>query len=91
MADVRNNREAGRFELDVDGHLARAEYRQEGDVTVFTHTVVPPALQGQGVGSRLVAGALAQVRAEGGKVRPLCTFVARYIAGHPEWRDLVVD
>jgi uncharacterized protein len=91
MSDVRNNREAGRFELEVDGHLAHADYRQEGEVTVFTHTVVPAALQGQGIGSRLVAGALAQVRAEGGKVRPLCTFVARYIAGHPEWRNLVVE
>ena len=91
MSDLRNNREAQRFELEVDGHLAHADYEREGDVTVFVHTIVPPSLQGQGIGSRLVEGALSQVRAEGGKVRPVCSFVAGYIAGHPEWRDLVVD
>ncbi|WP_404335801.1 GNAT family N-acetyltransferase [Sphingomonas sp. MMS12-HWE2-04] len=88
MSEVRNNEERSQFELDVDGHVARAEYALEGDVVVFTHTVVPQALQGQGIGSRLIAGALAQVRAAGRSVDPQCSFVARYLAQHPEWQDL---
>lgn len=88
MNDVIDNTEMQRFELEVDGHTAFAAYERDGDVVVFTHTVVSQALRGQGVGSRLVEGALMQVRAAGGKVRPLCTFVAGYMAQHPEWADL---
>lgn len=88
MNDVIDNAEMQRFELEVDGHTAFAAYERDGDVVVFTHTVVPQALRGQGVGSRLVEGALTQVRAAGGKVRPLCTFVAGYMAQHQQWSDL---
>jgi predicted GNAT family acetyltransferase len=88
MSDVHNNEERTRFELVEQGHLAFAEYRIEGDVVVFTHTIVPSSLQGMGVGSRLIAGALEQVRASGRKVRAQCTFVAAFIARHPEWQDL---
>lgn len=88
MTDVIDNEAEQRFELEVDGHTAFAAYRRDGDVVTFTHTVVPTALRGQGIGSRLVEGALAQVRAAGGKVRPQCSFVAGYLAQHPEWQDL---
>lgn len=88
MNDVVDNADEQRFELEVDGHTAIAAYERDGDIVAFTHTVVPAALRGQGVGSRLIEGALAQVRAAGGKVRPLCTFVAGYIAQHPQWQDL---
>lgn len=88
MSDVRDNKDEQRFELVEQGHLAFAQYRIEGDVITFTHTIVPAALQGMGVGSRLIAGALADVRSRGLKVRAQCTFVAAYIARHPEWQDL---
>lgn len=88
MSDVRDNTEEQRFELVEQGHLAFAEYQISDDVITFTHTVVPASLQGMGVGSRLIEGALADVRGRGLKVRPQCSFVAAYIARHPEWQDL---
>jgi len=88
MSEVHNNQERSRFELVEQGHTAFAEYTLDGDVITFTHTVVPSALQGMGIGSRLIAGALTQVRARGLKVRATCTFVAAYLAKHPEWQDL---
>jgi uncharacterized protein len=88
MSEVRDNREKQRFELVEQGHLAFAEYRMEGEVIVFTHTIVPSALQGMGVGSKLIRAALEDARARGLKVRPDCQFVAAYIAKHREWQDL---
>jgi uncharacterized protein len=88
MSEVRDNPDLHRFELVVDGHLAFAEYRREGEVIVFTHTIVHPALQGQGVGSRLIEGALSQLRERGETLRAECSFVAAYLARHPEWADL---
>lgn len=78
-----------RFELVVGGHLAAAYYRRDGDVITFVHTEVPPELGGRGVGSRLVAGALDQVRAKGWKVIADCPFVKAYIGKHAEYQDLL--
>ncbi|GAA5515009.1 hypothetical protein Dcar01_03773 [Deinococcus carri] len=86
---VQDNPQAGRFEARVGEHLAIAAYRRVGDALMFTHTEVPEALEGQGVGSRLVHDALAEVRARGLQVIPMCPFVAAYIRRHPEDQDLV--
>jgi uncharacterized protein len=89
MSDVINNRDRHRFELEVDGHVATEHYRLEGNVITFEHTEVPQELGGKGVGSRLVQGALDQVRAEGLKVVAECPFVKGWIGKHPEYRDLL--
>ena len=89
MDKVHDNRAEQEFELTVDGERAVAAYQLEGDTIVFTHTIVPPAIEGHGVGSKLVRGALDQVRDRGLKVVPQCRFVAAWIARHPEYRDLL--
>ena len=89
MDQVHDNAGEHRYELTVDGRVAIAAYQDEGGVRVFTHTLVPPELEGHGVGTRLVEGALADVRARGLKIVPRCPFVAAYVERHPEARDLV--
>jgi predicted GNAT family acetyltransferase len=86
---VTNNRDESQYELIIDGHKALAAYQREGDRISFTHTEVPEELEGQGVGKALVAGALEQVREEGLKIEPLCSFVRHYVETHPDVQDLV--
>lgn len=82
--DVTDNRAEHRFELPTDAGPAVAEYVVEGDTATFTHTVVPREAEGQGVGSKLIAAALADVSARGLKVVPQCAFVRAYLQRHPE-------
>ena len=89
MDQVHDNAAEHRYELTVDGGTAIAAYQDEGGSRVFTHTLVPPELEGHGVGTRLVAGALADVRARGLKLVPHCPFVAAYVERHPEVWDLL--
>lgn len=86
---VREDSAQQRYELDVGGELAFIDYLRDGPNVIMTHAEVPPALRGGGVGSALVKGALALVRERGGKVVPLCPFVAQYMRRHPETRDLL--
>lgn len=86
---VTDNLAAHRFELKAGDHVAVASYSLAPGVITFTHTEVPPALSGQGVGSRLARGALEQVRARGLKVVPKCPFIAAFIAKNAEFADLV--
>ena len=88
---IRDNAGRHRFEVVVDGHLARADYVIDGDVITFTHTIVPPALEGRGIASRLIRHGLSEARARGLRVVPQCPFVAAYIRKHPEWADLLVE
>ena len=87
---VRNNPALNRYELDVDGRTAVSYYRLAPGVITFTHTEVPPELEGHGIGSRLVRGALEAVRAQRLKVVARCPFVSAYMAKHPEFNDLLL-
>jgi predicted GNAT family acetyltransferase len=87
---VEHNRDRRRFEATVDGRLVGfADYVPRDGALAFTHTEVDPAERGQGIGGALVGAALDAVRAEGGRVLPLCSFVADYVARHPAYADLV--
>jgi predicted GNAT family acetyltransferase len=89
MPDVRDNPARSRYELDVDGHIAFADYTLAPGLITFTHTEVPKELGGRGIGSQLVQGALAAVRGTGSKVVAKCPFVAGYIQKHPDYADLL--
>ncbi len=86
--DIRDNKALHRFELDADSHTAVAYYRLADGVMTFTHTEVAREVEGRGIASRLVRGALEQARAQGLKVVPRCSFVGAYMARHPEFLDL---
>lgn len=89
MPDVTDNRAEYEFELVVDGYRAVAAYQMEDDTIVFTHTIVPAQIEGRGVASKLIKGALDSARDRGLKVVPQCSFVRAYIERHPEYRDLL--
>jgi len=90
-SEVRDNLALHRFELEVDGAVAFAAYILRGDEIIFTHTEVPPALGGKGVGSRLAQGALDLVRGRGLHVVAQCPFIASWIARHPAYVDLLAS
>jgi uncharacterized protein len=86
---VRDNPAANRFEVEVDGELAVADYTITPDAIMFRHTEVPQALEGRGVGRALVLAGLKAARDRGLKVIPVCTFFAGYMRRHPETLDLL--
>lgn len=88
---VTDNAERQRYEMPVAGGLAFVAYRRAGDVLTLDHAEVPSALEGQGLGSRLVKATLDDIRARGLKVVPRCGFVRAYMRRHPEFIDLVAE
>jgi len=90
-ATVRHNENENRFEADVDGLQAVADYVRRDDEIIFTHTQVPNEIEGQGIGNSLAEAALDYARAEGLRVVPRCAFIAAYIKRHEKYQDLVDD
>lgn len=81
-----------RYELAIEGsdELALAYFR-DGDngYRVLTHTEVPFAFSGQGLGSRLARGVFDDARAKGIKLVLRCPFMGAWFARHTEYADVV--
>jgi|SRR5579859_4985923 len=86
---VHDNPTEKRYEVQRDGLTAFVEYRREGERIIFTHTEVPPPLEGHGLASLLAAAALEDARSQGLTVIPLCPFVSAYIRRHREFLHIV--
>ena len=87
---VRDNPERHRFEIDLgDGTFAIAEYTLRPGKIMFTHTEVPEAHEGKGIGTTLMRFALGAARERGLKVIPICPFFAAYMRKHAEVQDLL--
>jgi len=80
---------ANRFQVEVGAHVAYLEYTLAGDRIVLTHTLVPPELEGNGLGGKLAKAALDFARSQGLQVVAQCPFVAAYIRKHPEYQALL--
>ena len=87
---IRDNPAQNRFEADLgDGSMALAEYRLMNGKIAFTHTEVPPAHEGKGIGTALIRCALSTARERRLLVMPLCPFFAAYMKKHEETHDLL--
>lgn len=86
---VHDNISMERFEAVVDGQVAYAAYRMEGQVIVFTHTVVPEAIGGRGVATELVKAGLASARERRLQVTPRCPVFRAYMKRHADTHDLL--
>jgi uncharacterized protein len=87
MTAIRDNKAKSRFELDVEGAVAFANYRLAPGTVIITHTETPRNLRGRGIASELVKGALGLIRADGLKVVAGCGFVVDYLQKHPEFAE----
>ena len=90
--EIRHNEESSQYETTVDGQTAFVSYdREDPDLIVFTHTIVPDELSGRGIAGAVVKHALDDARRQNLKVVPQCSYVASYIKRHSEYQDLVAQ
>lgn len=80
----------GHFAIALDGEtVGRADFRDHNGVREFDHTEVDPAYGGRGLAGTMVRQALDATRAEGLRIRPTCSYVAKYVSTHHDWDDLL--
>ncbi|GAC56872.1 hypothetical protein GOHSU_14_00390 [Gordonia hirsuta DSM 44140 = NBRC 16056] len=93
------DRERFRAEVEEDGspvEVGFIDYTSDsgyadGDRLALTHTVIFDRFGGRGYAGQLVRQVLDQIRADGNKVIPVCSYVTSYLEKHPEYADLVVS
>ncbi|MEU8842645.1 GNAT family N-acetyltransferase [Streptomyces roseus] len=78
-----------RYEILVDDSRAGlTAYRDRDHQRVFFHTEIDEAYAGQGLAAVLVQQALADVRASGRRIVPVCPYVAKFLTKHREFADI---
>ena len=88
---VMHNEAESRFEVALDNKVAVVDYRKmNGVYLAVTHTGVPKEYEGQGIAAKLTKALLDYARANGLKVKPLCSYARVYMDRHPEYEDLRV-
>lgn len=81
----------GRYVARVAGIDTEAEltFTHRGPALISAdHTGAPEALRGTGAAAALVDHLVADARARGFRIIPICPYVRARYQKHPEWRDV---
>jgi uncharacterized protein len=79
----------GRYVIRLNGEEAQLTYSiTTPELIIADHTEVPDSFRGTGAGLALVTRMVADARAEGFRIMPLCPFVNAQRKKHPEWADV---
>ena len=89
MPELIDNTTRNRFEMIQEGQLTHLDYTREQDVVTLLYIAVPPALQGRGLAADLLRAVLDQLRKQGLKVVPVCSYVNIFFRRHPDYADLL--
>ena len=80
---TKDNTADSRFELELDGTMARLDYKIGKSGAIYLiHTEVPDQFEGEGVGHKLVREALEIIERNDLKIIPLCPFVRSFLKKH---------
>ena len=100
--EIVDNAAQERFELHVANELigilgyametpgATAAEAGAGTQVAFMHTVIMEDHWNRGLAAELVEYALVQARDRGWRVRPVCTYVQRFLSKNPDFASLTV-
>lgn len=87
--EITDNAEAHRYELPVEGQIAVVTYNLSAPNLMITETLVPQALEGRGIASRLARHVIADARSRGLVILPVCPFFAAFFQKDPDQADVV--
>ncbi len=90
MDTLRDNTEASRYELDVDGETVFARYRRQDGVLTILWVEAAPVLRGTGAAGRLMKLVAQEARDRSWRIVPVCGYAAAWLRRSPDYRELVL-
>lgn len=88
--EITLNADEERWQLKRGADEAFLAYMRNADLLYLTHTEVPDAFRGEGLGTKLVVAAMDFARKEHLTVVPFCPFARAYLEKHRKDYDGMV-
>jgi predicted GNAT family acetyltransferase len=79
---VQDNKAKNRYELEVDSHIAYANYRRDGQTLFIDYVFAPLELRGTGAAGKLMQEITEAAQAENLKIVPICSYAASWLKRH---------
>jgi predicted GNAT family acetyltransferase len=79
------------MDFDADGKTAEVwvDYSRQGDTLALLHVEADTALRGSGAAGTFMQALTDYARAEGLKLRPVCSYAVAWLRRHKEAADVV--
>ncbi len=87
---MKNNQNLSRFELEISGHIAFANYRLDKKILTIDYVFAPQELRGTGAAGKLMEAISQMAKQENLKIIPVCGYAVAWLKKHKEYSDLVV-
>lgn len=89
ILDIKHDKDNNRFTLDINGELAKVEYRLKDGKMYLVHSEVPYNLRGQGIGKVLVEKTFEQLTEECYKAIAVCSYVKAVARRSDKWSKII--
>lgn len=86
---IEHQKDKNRFVMDVEGQIAKVDYRHRDGKLWLVHSEVPLQLRGQGYGKILIQKTLEKLTEEGYEAVAVCPFISKVVSRSPQWNEVV--
>ncbi len=86
---MKNNHELSRYELEISGQIAYANYRLQANILNLDYVFAPEELRGTGAAGKLMEEIAQLAKKNNLKINPICGYAAVWLRKHKEYHDLV--
>jgi predicted GNAT family acetyltransferase len=86
---MKNNTSLSRYELEISGLTAYADYRVDNNILIIDYVFAPEELRGTGAAGKLMAEIAKEASSKQMKIRPICGYAAVWLRKHREYHDLL--
>ena len=87
---MKNNSSLSRYEMEIDGHVAYANYRIDGEIINIDYVFAPEELRGSRAAGKLMEEIARMARDKKMKILPICGYASVWLRRSKEYRDLMV-
>lgn len=89
ILEIKHDKDNQQFTLDINGELAKVEYKLKDNKVYLVHSEVPYNLRGQGIGKILVEKTFEQLTKEGYEAVAVCSYVRAVASRSEKWKDII--
>ncbi|WP_460218150.1 N-acetyltransferase [Psychroserpens sp. MEBiC05023] len=89
ILDIEHDKDNARFILDINGELAKVEYKLNENTMYLVHSEVPYNLRGKGIGKVLVEKTFEKLTEEGYNAIAICSYIKAVAKRNNVWNSII--